>query len=513
MPHSDDAEKGVLGSMLQSPLKAIPEAARGCQGWFFYSPANRTIFESLCDHHDSGAAVDLITFTQFLRSRALLDSVGGPAYVTQLFTFVPSAVNIGQYISIVREKAMLREMISVGSGLVRAAHGTVEGADEVANIAEEFGRKIERVKYAAGGPNGSIPQEMQRLMTMDTRDGKHSLVGNNYLVRGGNSLWAGGAGYGKSSLVIQLALYWATGTPIFGLRPSHRLKSLIIQAENDDYDMADQVQGVVKGINSLGDLDVEECKELILANVLIHRVEAKSGGAFLGLLDSLISLVKADLVWVDPLFAYAGCDLMNSEKTGRFLREGLFPIATKYGCCLNVVHHIGKPSRDKGTVELSSADKQYLGFGTSEIQNAFRAVNSLLPVKNHAKDGRRIFGLTFSKRGMRAGAKSPDGSYTDHIFLEYGKDGICWLQCDEPEEPPKKGSNATKFAESDVLEQMSVIHGLKTADVLQKVKDETGMVNASFYRFWKDLKESGKIRVDNDGLWYRKGLAKKAQTD
>jgi replicative DNA helicase len=59
---------------------------------------------------NAAQAIDLITVTQTLRDRHLLESVGGPAFVTTLFTFVPTAANVQYYIDIVREKRALREV-------------------------------------------------------------------------------------------------------------------------------------------------------------------------------------------------------------------------------------------------------------------------------------------------------------------------------------------------------------------------------------------------------------------
>src|SRR5207244_1601284 len=76
---------------------------------YFYVPAHRTIYNVLVDLWNTGQAIDLITFTQVLRDRHLLDSVGGAAFVTSLFTFVPTAANVGYYLEIVRDKYILRE--------------------------------------------------------------------------------------------------------------------------------------------------------------------------------------------------------------------------------------------------------------------------------------------------------------------------------------------------------------------------------------------------------------------
>src|SRR6266536_602891 len=110
-PHSVDAEQGVLGSMLISQRETIAECVEKINEGYFYVPAHRTIYDVLVDLWNAGQAIDLITFTQVLRDRNLLDRVGGAAFVTSLFTFVPTAANVGYYLDIVRDKYILREII------------------------------------------------------------------------------------------------------------------------------------------------------------------------------------------------------------------------------------------------------------------------------------------------------------------------------------------------------------------------------------------------------------------
>lgn len=499
-PHSVEAEQGVLSSMLQDPAKAIPKASRECQPWFFYVPAHKIIFEVLVDRWDSGESFDMIAVTQFLRDKGLLDQVGGVGFIADLQTFVPTAANVPHYIEIVREKAMLREMISAGTELVRRSHGEVASAAEIMELADKFGRKIERVKQEAGGPNGFHEMTAEHLRGLKSVLDKNSLVGNRWLVRGGNSLWAGGAGYGKSSLTMQLAVYWACGQSVFGLKPHFPIKSLIVQAENDDHDMAEQYNGVMEGIGATGDLDVAAQQDTIDKNLTVLRVEGLSGLAFVGKLHDLLELYRPAILWLDPLFSFAGCDLIDAEKTGRFLREGLFPLFTKFSCHGAVIHHVGKPARAQQAPTLSAIDEQYLSFGSSEIQNAFRAVNVIKPP---TQDAPGVFKLVLSKRGPRAQAKDPDGQFTTSIYLKHSYPNICWQQVEEPEKP-KKGGAAIKYETSDVLEEMSTVHGMTTDEVLNHMKKECGMSARSFYRLWKDLKESSQIKVDSEGKWTRK---------
>src|SRR6201997_927197 len=114
-PHSVEAEQGVLGSMLIAPREAIAECVEKINEEYFYIPAHRTIYDVLVDLWNTGEGIDLITFTQVLRDRNLLDSVGGAAFVTNLFTFVPTAANVQYYLEIVRDKYILRQIISAAT--------------------------------------------------------------------------------------------------------------------------------------------------------------------------------------------------------------------------------------------------------------------------------------------------------------------------------------------------------------------------------------------------------------
>ena len=138
-PHSAEAEQGVLGSMLLSPRQAIGECVEKINDQYFYVPAHQTIYSVLVDLWNAGQAIDLITFTQVLRDRNLLESVGGAAFVTSLFTFVPTAANIEYYLEIVRDKYILREIISAATESVRRAY---EEQDEVNNLLDEVEQRI-----------------------------------------------------------------------------------------------------------------------------------------------------------------------------------------------------------------------------------------------------------------------------------------------------------------------------------------------------------------------------------
>src|SRR6185437_10382313 len=138
-PHSVEAEQGVLGSMLLSPRQAIAECVEKINDQYFYVPAHETIYNVLVDLWNAGQAIDLITFTQVLRDRNLLETVGGASAVTSLFTFVPTAANVTYYLEIVRDKYILRQIIAACTESVRRSF---EEQDEVHNLLDEVEQKI-----------------------------------------------------------------------------------------------------------------------------------------------------------------------------------------------------------------------------------------------------------------------------------------------------------------------------------------------------------------------------------
>ncbi len=114
LPQSSDAEQGVLSSILLAPKEVGGLCVeKGIRKEHFHIPAHSSIYEVLLEMYDQRQPIDVITLTQVLRDRKMLDQVGGPAFVTDLFTFLPTAANASYYIEILDEKFTLRAIIRV----------------------------------------------------------------------------------------------------------------------------------------------------------------------------------------------------------------------------------------------------------------------------------------------------------------------------------------------------------------------------------------------------------------
>jgi len=149
LPQSLDAEKGLLGSILLSG-NALDDSIALIDASHFHLPAHQKIFEILVEMQNARKPIDLITFTQTLEDRKLLDEVGGAAAVTELLTFVPTAANADYYREILREKCLLRKVITVCTEYAARCYdeqGDVKIlVDEVENKILEIGE--ERVSSA-----------------------------------------------------------------------------------------------------------------------------------------------------------------------------------------------------------------------------------------------------------------------------------------------------------------------------------------------------------------------------
>ena len=139
LPHNLDAEKGLIGSILLSPREVLNECAEQLSEEAFYSPAHGTIFRILVEMWSANQQIDLITLTNRLRDLNLLDSVGGPGAVTELFGFVPTAANASHYMEIVVEKSLLRRMITACTTSVARCY---EEQGDVPQLMDDVEREI-----------------------------------------------------------------------------------------------------------------------------------------------------------------------------------------------------------------------------------------------------------------------------------------------------------------------------------------------------------------------------------
>lgn len=120
-PFSMEAEQSVLGGLLLDNCR-WDDVSDKVAGPDFYLRYHRIIFEGARKLLEGGQPLDLVTLSELLEKQGSLEDVGGFAYLVDLAKNTPSAANITAYADIVREKAVLRNVISVGNEIVASAY-------------------------------------------------------------------------------------------------------------------------------------------------------------------------------------------------------------------------------------------------------------------------------------------------------------------------------------------------------------------------------------------------------
>lgn len=136
-PKSDEAEMAVLGSMLLEE-DAISQAIELLDEACFYKDAHKKIFSAIVDIYNENKPVDLVTTTEQLKKKNILEEVGGASYIALLTQTVPTAANIRYYAKIVREKYVLRSLITTGTQIVAEGYKAEQGAEELLDKAERL---------------------------------------------------------------------------------------------------------------------------------------------------------------------------------------------------------------------------------------------------------------------------------------------------------------------------------------------------------------------------------------
>ena len=136
-PHDLEAERAVIGAMLVSET-AVAAVAERLTPEDFYSEVHRIIYTAMMRLYSRGEPIDQLTLTNELRSVGDFDKVGGRAYVFQIVESVPTAANASRYAEIVRGKALLRDIIDVGSRIAEDAFREPEDVDEALDAAEQL---------------------------------------------------------------------------------------------------------------------------------------------------------------------------------------------------------------------------------------------------------------------------------------------------------------------------------------------------------------------------------------
>lgn len=137
-PQNAEAERCVLGSMLREN-GVIGDVLQFLRAENFYSDAHQKIFKGIQIIFDKGSPVDAVLLADYLNEQKQIEDIGGHVYLAQLLDAAPTAANAEYYAKIVRDRAIIRNLIHASTEILRDAYDQSQPADEMLEGAE---RKI-----------------------------------------------------------------------------------------------------------------------------------------------------------------------------------------------------------------------------------------------------------------------------------------------------------------------------------------------------------------------------------
>ena len=543
-PHDIEAEEGLIACCLLDDFggsEVIDDCvATGLAPDYFYRTSHKIIFAAIIHLHRLGEKVNEIILLQLLREQGTESEVGGINAIYSIQDGISATLHSKHFTRIVRQHYISRATIRIN----RVTNERIQEGNNINEVLADQRKQLE----ALGNSSSALSPDIIRGISsfeMIGDDDQMVLIGHKYINRGHMSAIVSSSGMGKSSIILQEAILFSLGRGFEGLEPARPLKTLIIQSEDDESDIAE----VVASIYHMLDLSDEE-KAAADRRVKVITDTVSRGKSFFDKLRWATKYFEPDLVYINPLLAFFDGDITSSRDCGEFFREGLgslnHPDPKKQWAYI-FVHHTNKPMTNNnskgGRQEAKWNEIMYGMSGSSDIINVCRSIRILHPTEIEGQ-----FVLHLAKRGKRAGVKElprkPDGTVDEmarmvsstRIYLKHSQERftpegydrevacIFW----QPREPDtnefsnapaaasKGGRKKIVLTMDDVNRAISrnPAEGITIRQAVNMIKEKTTCTasDRTIRDRLKELIEMGDLRYNMGGRIYATGAAPVVET-
>ncbi len=251
LPFDNDAEASVLGAILIDN-DAVVKIADKLDAADFYDTRHQHIYTAIRSLYDDRKAIDVLTLSNQLKAMKLLDEIGGPAYLTELTNFVPTAAHVESYADLVAEKAVRRRLMQINKELSALAQDETKKLKDLIEFSEmelmQVGQK--QIKQNIVSLEAILEESFERLDALH-RD-KKKLRG---IPTGFKDLDDMTAGLQRSDLFI-LAARPAMGKTAFQLNLAHNVAVhakepvLIFSLEMSKDQLVDRLLSMESGVDA-----------------------------------------------------------------------------------------------------------------------------------------------------------------------------------------------------------------------------------------------------------------------
>lgn len=250
-PQNIEAEASLLGALLIDS-DAIVKIADVIQATDFFDKRHERIYLAVKQLYERHQAIDILTLTNQLKDNGDLDIVGGPAYLTELTNFVPTAAHVEQYADIVAQKAMRRRLIAASQAMSSLGYDETKQLNELIEEAETrlFEVSQQHVKQSVISLETVLAESFDRLDDLHKDKNKIRGVPTGYRDLD-NTL----AGFQRSDLVI-LAARPSMGKTALALNFAHNIAVqshqpvLIFSLEMSKEQLVDRLLSMESGVDA-----------------------------------------------------------------------------------------------------------------------------------------------------------------------------------------------------------------------------------------------------------------------
>lgn len=266
LPQNTDAEASLLGAILID-TDALVKIADAISEEDFFDERHKQIYTAIKQLYDKRSAIDVLTIADQLRNNGYLESIGGPAYLTELTNYVPTAAHVENYADIVAQKAMRRRLIGASQEIGELSYDEAKTLKELVEAAETrlFEVSNNQVKQTVASIETILAESFERLDDLHKDKGKLRGVPTGY-----KDMDDMLAGLQRSDLFI-LAARPAMGKTAFVLNLAHNVALyaqepvLIFSLEMSKEQLVDRLLAMESGVDSwalrtgnLNDADFEK---------------------------------------------------------------------------------------------------------------------------------------------------------------------------------------------------------------------------------------------------------------
>ena len=359
-PYSEEAERGVLGSIMLDAARVLPlGAAAGLTADWFYVPAHQVVFAAVAALRPDW--IDLLTTGDELKARGTLEKIGGHAFLERLIDATPTATHAEYYLRIVAEQYRRRQIIS-------AAQQALADAASDTPLAAILDQQAEVYRQLAAQTAAGVRAVDASVMVQSAPPPAESIIVDLF-DRGDKVPIIGSSKARKSFFALQMALSLAAGKESFltwQIRSPRRVLLFQLEVKECHYHrrLFNMAQVMEITAAQLGD-------RLAVASLRGHAFDHSQ-------LFAMARRHRAEVIIIDPLYKLATGD-ENLAADMKPLLAMFDRLAEETGAAVIYVHH-----NPKGTAGDREARDR--GAGSGVIARDFDACIYLTEHADHSED-------------------------------------------------------------------------------------------------------------------------------